>query len=193
MLRCVVWDAIRILCDGEDIWMLSILVPTLLAAAAAQPAGTNPLAPALAGQILCNHPNEQTKTCQSIVSYKSLGGDRYSSTDTILLSPQGPATLEVTSELTVKGGSACGLIRREDLDKGQIKVGDHVLTPAEAQPIKDQVAQAMAPFFDKQGCVTYVASDKGLTEKASLDGTPRPDLDQPVKWVAPTDGYKLVP
>jgi hypothetical protein len=173
--------------------MLMMLVPTLLAAAAVQPASANPLAPALAGQLQCNHPNEQAKTCRSIASYKSLGGGRYSSTDTLPLSPDGRATLEVTSELTVKDSSVCGQIRREDLDKGQIKVADRALTPAEAQPIKDQVAQAMTPFFGKQACVTFVASDKGLVEKTSLDGTPRPDLDQPVKWVTPTDGYTLAP
>lgn len=173
--------------------MLLVLVPTLLAAAAAQPASANPLAPALAGQLQCHYPNEQAKTCRTLVSYKSLGGDRYSSTDTILLSPQGPVTLDVTSELAVKDGAACGQIRREDLETGQVKVADRVLTPAEAQPIKDQIAQAMASFFDKQGCATYVASDKGLIEKVSLAGTPRPDLDQPVKWVAPGDGYKVAP
>lgn len=173
--------------------MLSILVPTLLAAAAAQPMSTNPIAPALAGQLECHFPNDQAKTCRSLGRYKSLGGDRYASTSLILLSPQGPVTLEITSEATVKKDAVCGMILRADLEKGQLKVADHVLTAAEAAPIIEQIAQAMAPMFDKEVCSTFTPSDNGLTIKPTLAGTPRPDLDQPVKWVAPTDGYKVAP
>jgi len=173
--------------------MLSILVPTLLAAAAAQPVSSNPLAPALAGQLECHFPNDQAKTCRALGWYKPLGRDRYSSTSLVLLSPQGPVTLEITSEATVKKDAVCGIVLRADLEKGQLKAADHVLTPAEAAPVIEQIAQAMAPLFDKEVCSTFAPSGSGLTVKPTIAGTPRPDLDQPVKWVAPTDGYKVAP
>jgi len=170
-----------------------MLVPILLAASAAQPTSANPLAPALAGQLECHFPNDQAKTCRSLASYKALGGDRYTSTTLILLAPQGPVTLEVTSDATVKKDTVCGIILRSDLDKGQLKVADHALTPAEAAPIIEQIAQAMAPMFDKEACSTFVPSGDGLTIKSSIAGTPRPELDQPMKWVAPAAGYKVAP
>lgn len=170
-----------------------MLAPILLAAAAAQPASANPLAPALAGQLACHFPNDQAKTCRSIGSYKPLGGDRYSNTSLVLLSPQGPVTLEVTSEASVRKDAVCATILRADLEKGQLKVADHVLTPAETAPVMEQIAQAMAPLFDKEVCSTFVPSDNGLTVKSTLAGTPRPDFDQPMKWVAPGDGYKVAP
>ena len=151
-----------------------MLVPILLAASAAQPTSANPLAPALAGQLECHFPNDQAKTCR-------------------LLAPQGPVTLEVTSDATVKKDTVCGIILRSDLDKGQLKVADHALTPAEAAPIIEQIAQAMAPMFDKEACSTFVPSGDGLTIKSSIAGTPRPELDQPMKWVAPAAGYKVAP
>jgi hypothetical protein len=169
-----------------------MLVPILFAAAAAQPAA-NPLAPALAGQMECHFPNDQAKTCRSIGTYKPVGGDRYSNNALVLLSPEGPVTLEVATEVTVKNGAVCGTVKREDLNKAQLKVGDHVLTAAEATQGMEQIAQAMAPLFDKEICSTFEPAGAIMMVKSTLGGTARPDLDQPMKWIAPADGYKVAP
>jgi len=170
-----------------------MLLPTLLAAAVAQPARANPLAPALTGQLECRLPNEEARTCRSIGSYKPLGGDRYSNTTLMLLAPQGPVTLEVTSEVSVKKDAICGMILRADLEKGQLKAGNHVLTPAEAAPVIEQIIQAVTPMLDKEACSTLVPSGNGMTVKSTLAGAPRADLDQPMKWIGPADGYKVAP
>ncbi|WP_116091555.1 hypothetical protein [Sphingomonas crusticola] len=171
--------------------MLLTIIGALLAAAPAT--GANPIAPALAGQVECQRPNEQAKTCRSMATYRPLGGARYSNSALILLSPQGPVTLRVTSDVEVKHGAVCGLLRREDLDKGTLMVGDHVLGAKEAAPGLGQVAQAMASLLGKEICTTYESTASGLVGRLAVDGVARPEFDVPVKLVGPGDGYKVAP
>ena len=172
--------------------MLLWIVPGLFAATAAPAIATNPIEPALSGKLECHFPDEQTKTCRSLSSYKPLGDNRYSSTTLGLLSPQEPVTLEITSEVQIKNGAVCGRLLDEDLAKAKLNVAGKTLDQTEAAPGKAQIAQAMAPLMNKEICARYEPSPSGgLVAKASVDGTAQPNFDQPVKWVAPGDGYKV--
>ena len=180
--------------DIREDKMLLWIVPSLFAAAAAPATAINPIEPALAGKLECHFPDEQTKTCRSIGSYKPLGNNRYSNTTLGLLSPQEPVTLEVTSEVEIKNGAVCGRLLGEDLAKAKLNMAGKTLDQAEAAPGKAQIAQAMGPLMNKEICTRYEPSPSGgLVAKMSVDGTARPDFDQPVKWVAPADGYKVTP
>jgi hypothetical protein len=174
--------------------MLLLIVPALFAAAAAPAATINPIAPALAGKLECHLPDERTKTCRSIGSYKPLGANRYTNITLGLLSPQEPVTLEVTSEVQIKNGAVCGRLLDQDLAKATLNLGGKTLDEADAAPTKAQIARAMEPLLNKEICTRYVPSSSGrLVTKVSVDGTARPDFGQAVKWVAPGDGYKVTP
>ena len=172
--------------------MLLMIVPTMLAAAAA-PAPANPIQPALSGQLECHVPNDQAKTCQSLAGYTRIAGNRYSNRAQVLLAPQGPVTLEVTSEVEVKDGAICGPLRLEDLNAGHVIVAGRTLSDAEAAPVKTQLAQAMGPMIGKQICSKLEPSGNGFTVKSSIDRTYRSDLDRPMHWVKPDEGYKVAP
>ena len=172
--------------------MLLMIVPTLLATAAA-PAPVNPIQPGLSGQLECHVPNDQAKTCQSLGSYAPIAGNRYNNKTVVLLAPEGPVMLEVTSEVEVKNGAVCGPLRIEDLNAGHLIVAGRTLADAEAAPIKTQIAQGMGAMMGKQVCSKLEPSANGFTVKTSIDGAYRAELDRPMRWVKPDEGYKVAP
>lgn len=172
--------------------MLLMIVPTLLVAAAA-PAPANPIQPALSGQLECHVPNEQAKTCQSLGSYTPIAGNRYSNRTLVLLAPEGPVTMEVTSEVEVRDGAVCGPLRIEDLNAGHLIVAGRTLDQADAAPIKAKLAEAMGSMMGKEVCSKLEPSGTGFTVKSSIDGAYRADFDRPMRWVKPDDGYKVAP
>jgi hypothetical protein len=102
--------------------IMSLLGLVILAATAAPDAAiANPLAPGLAGRLECSKPDEQKKTCRSIASYQRVG-DGYSNSAIILISPNGPVTMEITAPVTVKGYAYCGVMRAEQRDAARISL-----------------------------------------------------------------------
>ena len=166
-----------------------VLVGTLASSEVAR----NPLAPALAGKLECTKPDDQRKTCRSIAAYTHLDGPNYSANASILISPQGPVILLTKSPAVVKSDAVCGMLRRDDLTRGQLQVRDRRLSAAEAAPILERIATLMAPIIGKEICVTYGSSAQGIIEHGTIDGVPQPKGDQPVKWINPTDGYVVAP
>ncbi len=173
---------------------MSFLGLVILAATAAPDAAfANPLAPALAGQLECTRPDAQKKTCRSLTSYRRSGAG-YSNTAILLISPNGPVTIEITAPVTVKGDAVCGTMRTADIDGATIRVAGRVLDAAEAAPIRAAITGAMAPLVGKEICQTYQAAPGGgLMEKGTIDGVYEPKGDEPVAWVAPGDGYSVAP
>jgi len=159
----------------------------------AAPAEANPLARSLTGDLQCYMPDAQRKTCHSIASYKRRADGGYDNGATILLSPQGPVTLETLTLVTVKGEAVCGTIHKSDIDKAKIRFAGRLLSDTEAAPVIARLQQGLAPIIEQEVCTTYVAEADHLVAKATIAGTYQAALDQPVKWVTPGDNYSVAP
>ena len=170
--------------------LLSVfLVAALGASAAASP--PNPVELAEKGQLQCYRPDVQKKTCQAIASYRRTGPGTYDNRALIPLSPN--ATLETHAPVVIKAGAICGFIRGQDALAGTLRVDDVVVEPDKAKPILEHVAQAMAKMSDKEICTKYEPSGNDFTAKISIGRTYRPDQDETVKWISPTEGYAVTP
>ena len=154
---------------------------------------SNPLDPAIAGQLECTRPDDQKKTCRSIASYRLVEGSTYSNTATILISPDGPVTFEATSPVTVKAGAVCGVMKAEDVSSGKLRVAGTLLDDAQAAPALARMVTALSSIMNKEICVTYQSSTGGLIEKATIDGVYQANQDQAVEWVQPDAGYVVAP
>ena len=154
---------------------------------------SNPLAPAIAGQLECTRPDDQKKTCRTISSYRLVEGATYSSTATILISPEGPVTFEATVPATVKAERVCGVMRAEDISSGKLRVAGTLLDDAQAAPLLARMVTALSSVMNKEICVTYTSTAEGLIEKATIDGVYQADQDEAVEWVRPDAGYVVAP
>ena len=169
----------------------TLLALTAVAGGADTP--SNPLAPAMAGQLECTRPDDQKKTCRTISSYRLVEGATYSSTATILISPDGPVTLEATVPATVKAEWVCGVMKAEDLSSGKLRVAGTLLDDAQAAPLLARMATALSSVMNKEICVTYTSTAEGLIEKVIIEGVYQADQDEMVEWVRPDAGYVVAP
>lgn len=151
----------------------------------------NPLARAEAGQMQCYRPDVANKTCQSIASYARVSSGSYDNQALVALSRD--ATLETHTPVVLRRDAVCGFIRAKDMLAGTVRRHGNVLTPDAASPVLEKIAQAVAPFADKEVCTRYVPSGADFTAKISVAGTYRPEQDVKVKWIVSSDGYIVVP
>jgi hypothetical protein len=171
-----------------------MIIPIMFALiGVAQAPPTNPLVPALNGKLECTVPDEKRKTCRSLATYRANGDGTYLSTSIVLISPQGPVTIETTSPVMLKSGRVCGTLRNEDFAAAKLRVAGQLLPEAQATPALARVAQAMASVIGKEICAAYVPDGDGFIEKTSVDGVYQASLDQRLTWVGSSDGYSVAP
>jgi len=51
----------------------------------------------------------------------------------------------------------------------------------------------MQQFVGHETCVGYAPIGTALLATSTLDGVPRPDMDQKVIWVTKSEGYRVAP
>jgi hypothetical protein len=173
--------------------MIGIGLLSLVTATSALPAAIDPLGPARHGEAQCYAPDRTRKTCRSLAYYDARATSSYDNRAIVLVSTEGPVTLETITPVVVRAGAVCGAIRVNDIQSGKLIVSGRQLTVDEARPLLGRLAEAMTPIIDKEICTTYVPKDGALVAHATVDGTPRPDMDQLVEWVKPSDGYIVGP
>jgi hypothetical protein len=162
-------------------------------AALATGKNSDPLASAARGLVECYTPDDQRKTCRVIASYTALGGGRYDSSSLMLVSPQGPITLEINAPLVVKSGQACGTIQRRQLEAASVRVAGRLVDRATTDRIWAAVEQSLEPMINREVCTAYTSSASGMTATNIVDGRWLVDDEQQVKWIRPRDGYRVAP
>jgi len=150
-----------------------------------------PLALAGQGYLQCWRPNLLKKTCSGIASYRRTGPGAYDD-DTILAIPGSKSlTVETHAAVSIKGGLVCGLVRKQDIESGILREGGRTVPSADAQPVLEQISHALESFDGEETCTRFESSGGNLVAKVSVNGRYRPDLDQKVIWISPTDGYSV--
>jgi hypothetical protein len=165
----------------------------LILLAQAAPANTDPLAPSAQGKLECTVLDPQRKTCRSLASYRATGNGSYASTATILIAPQGPVTIEMTTPVTIKAGRACTTLRNEDFAGAKVKAAGQPVTDAQTTQVVSSMTQALAPLMGKEICASYEPDGTGFVEKAYVEGEYQAGMDQKILWVDPKDGYTVAP
>jgi hypothetical protein len=170
-----------------------IALLTLLTSAAGSNAGSEPLAMADQGWVQCHEPNDVSKTCQSIAAYKRNGDGSWNNIALVLLSPTQPLTLETVTTVREENGAVCGYIRQNDIMNGKLRQSGQPMPSAKAIPVLRKVAEGMAPLMDRKICTEYEQAPTDLIARARIEGGNFAIPDQRVKWVLPSEGYRVAP
>lgn len=173
--------------------MIAIAALIILTDAAIHSDDGDPLAKAEQGYLQCYEPNEVTKTCRSLASYKRNADGTWDNTAIVLLAPNQPITLETVTPVSIKDGAVCGFIRREDVLKGKLRFSGQLVPDDKAASALASIAESMTPLMNKEICTSYVASQTDLTAKAKIAGETMSVPDQRVKWVPTLGGYSVAP
>ena len=131
--------------------------------------------------------------CRSIAIYSKRPDGGFDNRAIVMLAPSPLTVMESVTPVTVDAGAVCGAIRQQDINEAIISVNGRTLADAEAAPLRAQITAGMASLIGKRICTSYVPDGAELVAKVSIDGTAMTAMDQKVRWVKATDGFKVAP
>jgi hypothetical protein len=153
----------------------------------------DPLAPSLRGLVQCYGPNREKKTCVSIGAYAKDAKGVIQNTATVLMASSPQIVMTTVAPVEVKAGAVCGYIRMRDLETASFVIDGTPADATDAEAVRKAVAPAYAPFLDKEFCTVFRTDGPGLVGEVTVGGQRRRELDQRVRWVAPSEGYAVKP
>jgi len=168
-----------------------ITLALLLAVAVPAPLqDADPLAPARDGQLQCHSPDTARKTCRALAGYTFAADGTIANQAEVMLSPAPVIIMRDVAPVVVRDGAVCGPMT--GFEDAVFTVDGQPAGPATAEMIRVQVTAAFAQL-GTEGCTRYSPQGDGRMAEVSIDGVARPDLNQPVIWVSPSDGYSVRP
>lgn len=160
-----------------------MILMTLVAALIA-----DPLAPAREGQLQCHSPDVARKTCAALAGYTFPKEGLILNQAETLLNPSPAIIMRVESPVQVRGGAICGDM--SGVEGATFTIEGQPAEESTTALLRGQVETAFAQI-GREGCTTYTPQGDGLLAEVTVDGKSRPDLNQPVIWVSPADGYSI--
>lgn len=107
-----------------------------------------------------------------------------------MLNPSPLIVMRDQIPVVVRDGAVCGPLT--DLEGAVFTIDGQPADPQTAEMLRGQLSAAFAQL-GTEVCTHYTPQGEGWLAEAVIDGRPRPDLNQPVIWVSPTDGYSVRP
>lgn len=174
--------------SGPDPVISLALAFALAAVAPQQPA--DPLGPAREGRLQCHSPDAARKTCGAIATYSFAADGTISNQAEVMLNPSPLIVMRDQTPVVVRDGAVCGPLT--GLEGAVFTIDGQPADPQTAEMLRGQLSAAFAQL-GTEVCTRYTPQGEGWLAEAFIDGRPRPDLNQPVIWVPPTDGYSVRP
>lgn len=169
------------------------MITAALALALAVPApfqAADPLAPARDGQKQCHSPDTARKTCAALAGYTFAADGTILNQAEVMLNPAPLIVMRDETPVVVRDGAVCGSLG--GLENAVFTIDGQPADPAVADVLRGQVIAAYAQL-GTEGCTRYAPQGKEWLAEVVVDGQPRPDLNQVVIWVSPSEGYSVRP
>jgi hypothetical protein len=133
------------------------------------------------------------KVCASLSSFKRRADGGIDNTSTVLLAKTPVVLMTTVQDATANIGRLCESMTAGDVATAQFQVDGAALDDAKSAQLRAEVTHVFADIIDHMVCTTFVADGSHFVAHLSLDGVPRPAVDQRVMWVNPADGWKVAP
>lgn len=151
----------------------------------------DPLAPARAGRLQCFSPDEALRTCGALSAYTLAPDGGIVHRAEVVISPAPFTTMTTSASVRVRGPAVCG--RMTGAQAATFRVEGKPVDEAATAELRARIGQAFAAFGEAEVCTTYVPHREGFMALVTIGGAPRSDLNQPVIWVRPEEGYAVAP
>lgn len=165
----------------------------LLIVAASGQTSDGPNAPLRNGRLQCAFPDAVRRTCGAITGITGIvvGSNRYSLTARIAVSNAPLTVLTMTADMEIDADTTCGIAQRADYMAASLDVGDRRLSPEEAAPALEALADMAEPTFGRRICTTMRPDGDAFVQHMTIDGVGQPDGAIRFIWIGAQDGYRL--
>lgn len=155
------------------------------------PGSNDPLALAREGSLLCFRPKTEKKECNTLLLYAfGKGGAVWVKAD-VTMSKE--VVMSSSFEATIKSGAVCSVGREEDLRTATFTIAGRLASADETQSMREYLVNKLQTRPRSEVCLKFNATAQGLIAEATIDGVRYPQMDQPITWVSPSDGYLAHP
>lgn len=165
----------------------------LILASGSAGAGTDIMAQIRANKVLCSNPDEATKTCSTITSYTIAEDGVITETAELLLSPNQPVTLEMSSIVKVDGAVNCGALTLQEMQKGRLRLNGTLLPLDRNEAALRGIVDKMAPMAGRKSCEELRIEDGQLFKYGQVERVDIKLPGKPVKWVALDERFRVAP
>ena len=146
-----------------------------------------------ANKALCSNPDEAAKTCSTIASYARADDGVLTETAEILISPNQPITLEMSSVVNVDGAVNCGALTLAEMQKGRIRLNGTLLPPERNEAALKALLEKLAPMADRKSCEELRIEAGQLVKFGQVDRIDLKLPGKPVRWVGRDEGFRVAP
>ena len=170
---------------------MSLAAAVLATLALQQP---DPLAPARTGQVLCYEPDAARQTCYGTATYRRQGNGTIISDIVVAASAVPAIFVHSSAPVFVRGDAECTRLVPSAGQITAIYEDGERLSGSDFESFRRILGSSIdhANGRGQELCFTYTPLANGdLKSTARIDGVARPDLGGTVRWVRPTDGWRV--
>lgn len=168
-----------------------MILTLFLMLAAAQASDGDALAPARQGMLRCTAPDRAHKTCASLTRFTIHSDGGFEAEVTGMASRPAQISIRYVMPGTVENGALCFVHTGGALGEATFTKPGAKLAPSLQETLRAQMSAGMAALNGKKRCYRDRIVDGTLVSATTLDGLAHPELDRPVLWVSPEDGYRV--
>jgi len=168
----------------------SVTAPAPAAQATALP---EPIALGSSGRMQCFSPDRATKTCAALAGYTAGADGAIARTETVLLSRRATLTMVTVSPVTIRDGRLCATLHGHDIEMAGFALDGAPVDEAKQAALRKSVLASFQDIVDHEICTRFAPDGSAFDAQITMDGLPKPGLDQTVIWVSAADGYKVAP
>ena len=165
----------------------------LLATSSLGGMGTDMMTEIRAGKLLCSNPDLSTKTCSAITTFIFDANGNATETAELLISPNPPITLEMSSTVEIRGSVNCGKLTLAQMQKGRLRINGTLLPPDQNEAALSKIIEMMASMADKRACDELRIEAGQLVKIGQVDEVEIKLPGKPVKWISVDDGFRVAP
>lgn len=151
----------------------------------------DPLAPAREGSLLCIRPKTENKECNTLLRYAFGDGGIIKVQADVTMSET--VVMSLNFEAIIKSGAVCSVGREEDVRAATFIIDGRPASAEETGSLRDYLANNIRTRPVSEVCLNFVAKTQGFVAETTIGGVRHAEMDEPMIWVSPTDGYIAFP
>ena len=114
-------------------------------------------------------------------------------TATVMLAAKPLVLMRTVSTVTAKQGRLCSVMHQSDIAAARFTIDGEPADVDHSAELEVAVAKAFAPIIEHEVCIVFEPDGSEFVAHTSLDGLPRPGLDQRVLWVSSAEDWQVRP
>lgn len=156
------------------------------------PKSSDPIEPARTGALACVRPDTINKHCNTLLRYV-FNDDRSSIIAHASVTMSDSVVMSTKFDVKIKARAVCSIGREEYVQSASFEISGRPATAKEAAEIRALLASNIRAGGPVEACMNFAPQPDGFLAETTVNGVRHPELDEPMIWVSPDEGYAVSP